>query len=87
MAVEKAAGEPMADVERSVVSKTGREPTFPRDIGDVSPSETFSYSVEGYQELMHPTTVAFVEKTASFGLTRLLTRRHFFCARNHVPVT
>ena len=32
MAVEKAAGEPMAEVESRVASKTGPETTFPRDI-------------------------------------------------------
>ena len=32
MAVENAAGEPIAEAERSVASKSGRGPTFPRDI-------------------------------------------------------
>lgn len=32
IAVENAAGEPIADVESRVVSMTGRWPTFPRDI-------------------------------------------------------
>ena len=47
MAVEKAAGEPIAEAERRVVSITGRGPTFPRDIRDFSPSGIFSKHVEG----------------------------------------
>lgn len=47
MAVENAAGEPIAEAERKVASNTGREPTFPRDICDFSSSEIFLYHIEG----------------------------------------
>ena len=47
MAVEKAAGEPIVEAERRVMSKTGRGPTFPRDIRDFSLSGIFNKHVEG----------------------------------------
>ena len=39
MAVEKAAGEPMADVESRVASRCWREESFPRDIVSLDASE------------------------------------------------
>lgn len=85
IAVENAAGEPIAEVESRVVSMTRRWPTFPRDISTsmlILGSKYFQILIQTHKRL----TTIFKEGCTSF-LQRntgvyftLLTRRHF-CAK------